>query len=116
MPQYTSMPLAESLLQSNLGYIFIFDGNGRLLHWNENLAMLLEEAVAMGFKEWATVTSVLSLDPEMDLPSEVFSKGTILIEGPWPGGVQGAHDRVLAWLLHHILDTELCIAIGIEEP
>ena len=116
MPQYTSLPLAESLLHSNLGYVFIFDGNGRLLRWNENLAMLLEETVATGFKECATVASVLSLDPRMDLPAEVFSKGTILIECPWPGGVQGARDRIVAWLLHHILDTELCIAIGIEEP
>jgi PAS domain S-box-containing protein len=114
---HTSLPLAESLLQSKLGYIFIFDGNGRLLRWNENLAKLLEEAAAMGVKECATVTSVLSLDSGRDLPNEVFSKGTILIERPWPGYMQGdANDRIVAWLLHHILDTELCIGFGFEEP
>jgi PAS domain S-box-containing protein len=78
--------------------------------------MLLEEAASLGFKECATVTSVLSWDAGRDLPTEVFSKGTIIIESPWPGGAQGAHDRILAWVLHHILDTELCIAIGMEEP
>lgn len=111
------MPLVESLLHSNLGYIFIFDSNGRLLRWNENLAMLLEEAAAMGFKECATVTSVLSLDSGRDLPTEVFLKGTILIERPWPGYMQGdTHDRIVAWLLHHISGTELCIGFGFEEP
>ncbi len=117
MPEYTSLPLVESLLHSNLGYIFIFDSNGRLLRWNKNLAMLLEEAAAMGFKECATVTSVLSLDSGRDLPTEVFSKGSILIERPWPGYMQGdVHDRIVAWLLHHILGTELYIGFGFEEP
>lgn len=109
----TTMPLAESLLCSNLGYFFIFDSSGRLLRWNENVAQLLEESPTTGAKECATVTSVLSLGPEMDMPTEVFSKGTILIERPWPGA---AHDRVVAWVLHHISGTELCCGFGFEEP
>ena len=106
MPEYRSLPLAESLLHSKLGFIFIFDSSGRLLRWNENLATLLREAAAMGFKECATVTFVLSLDSGTDFPAEVFSKGTILIERPRPGCRQGdAHDRIVAWVLHHILGT-----------
>ena len=116
LPQHTSMPLAESLLHSNLGYVFIFDHHGRLLRWNENLAKLLEEAAGVGSEECATVTSVLSLESGMDLSTEVSSKGTIIVEGPWPGEAQGTHDRILAWVLHHILGTHLFIAIGMEEP
>jgi PAS domain S-box-containing protein len=115
MPRATSitMPLAESLLHSNLGFIFIFDINGRLLRWNENLGMLLEK---LGFKEGVTVSSLLSLGSSKDLQTEIFSKGTILIEAPWPGGGQDGPERIVAWVLHHILDTKLCIGLGFEEP
>lgn len=111
--EYASLPLTESLLHSRLGYFFLFDSSDRLLRWNENMAKLLEEAAAIGCTECSTA-AVLSLDPGRDLPAEVFSKGTILIERPWPGHTQG--DRVVAWALHHISGSGLCMGLGFEEP
>ncbi len=110
------MPLADSLLQSKLGYVFIFDRAGQLRRWNENMAKLWEGAADGGLKENTTVTSVLGLDQERHLPTEVFTVGTIMIEGPWPEVSKNARERKLAWLLHHVCGTELGIAIGMEEP
>jgi PAS domain S-box-containing protein len=106
------MPLAESLLRSRLGFVFLFDVHGRVRRGNGNLGALLGGSLQAGTAPG--VQELLGLDPGRDPVAEVFASGSLVVEGPWPGRPGG--EEMLAWVLHRIDGTDLGVAIGLEEP
>ena len=107
-----TMPLLDSLLQSEVGFVFLFDARGRIQRWNGNMVPLL--GGTHGAATATRVREVLGLAPGRHPVGEAFAVGTLVVEGPGLGRPDG--DEQIAWVLHRIDGTEWGVAIGMVEP